>query len=111
MDFISSEALENTSSIEKIYKIIDRVKDGNLVVMEGNLTTQEQTELIETTMREFDVETFAGIDINTLDKTSTSILRRTKKTTVVTIIGPADKVKMLQKEPNFISVVANSDGK
>lgn len=106
LDFISSEALENISSIEKIYKIIALVKEGNLVVMEGGLSTSEETELIETTMREIDIENFVGIDVNTLEKRSSSFLGFSKKTTVITIIGPANLMKTVKKQSNFLSMVA-----
>ena len=91
--------------MEKIYKIIGLVKKGNLVVMEGGLSTSEQTELIETTMREFDLEDFIGIDINTLDKNSQSILGFLKKKTVITIIYPANLMKTVEKHSNFLSMV------
>jgi hypothetical protein len=94
------------SSIEKIYKIIGLVKEGTLVVMEGGLSTSEETELIETTMREIDIENFVGIDVNTLEKHSSSFLGFSKKTTVITIIGPANLVKKVEKQSNFLSMVA-----
>ena len=37
MDF-SSKALEDKSSMEKISLIIDRVKDGDILVLEGSLS-------------------------------------------------------------------------
>jgi len=114
LNFISSEALENMSSIEKIYEIIGLVKKGNLVVMEGDLSVFEQAELIEATMREIDVEddneTFVGIDVNTLDKNPESFLGRLKKKTVVTVIGPAKLVKTVEKHSNFLSMVAEVSG-
>ena len=63
MDFLSSSALESSTSMEKVSMIVDRVKKGDLVVIEGGLTPEEEAELIETTMREIDVENFMGIDI------------------------------------------------
>ncbi|MCL2116363.1 MAG: DUF2073 domain-containing protein [Methanobrevibacter sp.] len=112
--FISSQALEDISSIEKIYKIIGLVKEGNLVVMDGGLSAFEQTELIETTMREIDVENeaenFIGFDINTLDKDSSSFLGFLKKKTVITVIGPADLVKTVEKQSDFLSMVAEVSG-
>ncbi|KZX10551.1 OapB/ArvB family protein [Methanobrevibacter filiformis] len=108
MDFISSEALENASSMEKIYMIIERVKKGNIVVMEGGLTNYERTELIETTMREIDIENFVGIDVHTLEKDTTSFLGFSKKKTVViTIVGPANLMKTVKKQSNFLSMVAD----
>jgi hypothetical protein len=77
--------------------------------MEGGLSTAEQTELIETTMREIDVddaESFVGIDINTLDKDSSSFFGFLKRKTVITVIGPADLVKTVKKQSNFLSMVA-----
>jgi hypothetical protein len=108
MDFISSEALENATSMEKIYMIIERVKKGDVVVMEGGLTPSERAELIETTMREIDIENFVGIDVHTLEKDSSSFFGLSKKKTVViTIIGPANLMKTVKKQSNFLSIIAN----
>jgi len=78
--------------------------------MEGGLSTSEKTELIETTMREIDVEddsaNFVGIDINTLDKDSSTFFGFLKRKTVITVIGPADVVKTVEKQSNFLSMVA-----
>lgn len=108
MDFISSEALENATSMEKIYMIIKKVKEGAVVVMEGDLTPSERAELIETTMREIDVENFVGIDVHTLERDSSSFFGLSKKKTVViTIIGPANVMKTVKKQSNFLSMVAD----
>ncbi|RBQ23575.1 hypothetical protein ALNOE001_08590 [Candidatus Methanobinarius endosymbioticus] len=108
MDFISSEALENASSMEKIYMIIEKVKKGAVVVMEGGLSPSERAELIETTMREIDVENFVGIDVHTLEKNSSSFFGFSKKKTVViTIIGPANVMKTVKKQSNLLSMVAD----
>ena len=72
MDFLSSDALRNQSSIEKIAMIVEKVKKGELLVIEGGLEPEEEAELIETTMREIDVENFMGIDIYTLEKDESS---------------------------------------
>jgi len=108
MDFISSEALENATSFEKISMIINKVKDGSVVVMEGGLTPGERTELIETTMREIDIENFVGIDVHTLERDSSSFFGLSKKKTVViTIIGPANVMKTVKKQSNFLSMIAD----
>ncbi|MDR2623699.1 MAG: DUF2073 domain-containing protein [Methanobrevibacter sp.] len=108
MDFISSNALKSATSMEKIYMIIERVKKGNVVVMDGGLTPAERAELIETTMREIDVDNFVGVDVHTLEKDSTSFFGLSKKKTVViTIVGPANLMKTIKKQANFLSMVAN----
>lgn len=108
MDFLSSTALNNSTSMEKISMIVERVKNGDLVVIEGGLTPEEEAELIETTMREIDVENFMGIDIYTLEKDKSSFFGLSRKKTVgITIIGPANVMKEVKKKSNFISMIAN----
>src|SRR5690606_28218573 len=107
MDFLSSKALEDKSSIEKISLIIDRVKDGDILVLEGSLSPSEEAELIETTMREIDVDNFVGIDIYTLEKDEKAFLGLSKRRTVgLTIIGPANVMRTVKKKSNFLSMIA-----
>lgn len=108
MDFLSSDALKDRSSIEKISMIVERVKKGEILVIEGGLEPEEEAELIETTMREIDVESFVGIDIYTLEKDESSFFGLSKKKTVgITIIGPANIMKQVKRKSNFISMVAS----
>jgi len=109
MDFLSADALVSQTSMEKVSMIVDRVKRGDLVVMEGGLSPSEEAELIETTMREIDIENFVGIDIYTLEKDKRSFLGFSKKKIVgLTIIGPANVVKSVKKKENFLSMIANA---
>lgn len=108
MDFLSSDALLSRSSMEKISMIIERVKGGDLVIIEGGLTPGEEAELIETTMREIDIENFMGIDIYTLEKDKKTFFGiSTKKIVGLTIIGPANVMKKVNKKSNFLSMIAN----
>jgi hypothetical protein len=111
MDFLSSDALKKQSSMEKISMIVDKVKQGELLVIEGGLEPEEEAELIETTMREIDVENFMGIDIYTLEKDESSFFGLSKKKTVgITIIGPANVMKTVKRKSNFLSMVASLGG-
>ena len=111
MDFLSSDALKNRSSMEKIAMIVDKVKNGDLLVMEGGLTPNEEAELIETTMREIDVENFLGIDIYTLEKDQSTFFGLSKRKTVgITIIGPANVMKTVKRKSNFLSMIAQLGG-
>ncbi len=111
MDFLSSDALKTQSSIEKISMIVEKVKKGELLVIEGGLEPEEEAELIETTMREIDVENFMGIDIYTLEKDESSFFGLSKKKTVgITIIGPANVMKAVKRKSNFLSMVASLGG-
>ncbi len=108
MDFLSSDALLTHTSMEKVSMIVDRVKGGDLVIIEGGLSPEEEAELIETTMREIDVENFVGIDIYTLEKDKKSLFGISKKKTIgLTIIGPANIMKTVKKKSNFLSMIAN----
>lgn len=108
MDFLSSTALNSQTSMEKISMIVNRVKDGDLIVIEGGLSPEEEAELIETTMREIDVENFMGIDIYTLEKDKKSFFGLSKKKSVgITIIGPANVMKSVKRKSNFLSMIAN----
>jgi hypothetical protein len=108
MDFLSSSMLNSSTSMEKISMIVDRVKNGDLVVIEGGLTPEEEAELIETTMREIDVDNFMGIDIYTLEKDKKSFFGLSKSKIVgITIIGPANVMKAVKKKSNFLSMIAN----
>lgn len=108
MDFLSSDALLSHSSMEKVSMIVDRVKGGDLVVIEGGLSPEEEAELIETTMREIDIENFVGIDIFTLEKDQKTLFGMSSKKIVgLTIIGPANVMKTVKKKSNFISMIAN----
>ena len=111
MDFLSSDALKAQSSIEKISMIVEKVKKGELLVIEGGLEPEEEAELIETTMREIDVENFMGIDIYTLEKDESSFFGLSKRKTVgITIIGPANVMKAVKRKSNFLSMVASLGG-
>ena len=111
MDFLSSDALKNRSSMEKIAMIVDKVKNGDLLVMEGGLTPSEDAELIETTMRATDVENFLGIDIYTLEKDQSTFFGLSKRKTVgITIIGPANVMKTVKRKSNFLSMIAQLGG-
>jgi uncharacterized protein len=111
MDFLSSDALKSQSSIEKVSMIVEKVKKGELLVIEGGLEPEEEAELIETTMREIDVESFMGIDIYTLEKDESSFFGLSKRKTVgITIIGPANVMKTVKRKSNFLSMVASLGG-
>jgi hypothetical protein len=108
MDFLSSTALKDRSSMEKIAMIVEKVKNGDLLVLEGGLTPSEEAELIETTMREIDVENFVGIDIYTLEKDESHFFGLSKRKIVgITIIGPANIMKSVKRKSNFLSMIAS----
>ncbi|MBM4240539.1 MAG: DUF2073 domain-containing protein [Euryarchaeota archaeon] len=108
MDFLSSDALVSRTSMEKVSMIVNKVKKGDVLVIEGGLSPSEEAELIEATMREIDIENFVGIDIYTLEKDEKIFFGLSKKKTVgLTIIGPANLMKTVKKKSNFLSMIAD----
>ena len=111
LDFISSDFLMNKRPIEKIDFIIQKIKKNVIVVLEEGLNPQEETELIETTMREIDAKDFHGIEFYRIDHPPGSLRDKlanyiSGKKTGLTIVGPTRMVEAIKRDPNGISMLA-----
>jgi hypothetical protein len=105
MDLISEDKINSMSSTEKLRFLLDGVKAGNIVILEGGLTTEEQMQLIELTMTEVD-DDFPGIELNGYpSKRSFFNLR---KKTRLTMIGPAKMMRTIKKDKDLISTVVSA---
>jgi len=118
LQFIPYSEIEGLSSIGRIRKILNIAKENKIVLLEGRLRKEEETELIKTTMEEINDE-FKGIELAIIDNSSKNpdLLSRFKKGLAnllignrqgLTIIGPANIVKEIKKDPNKIELLANS---
>ncbi len=130
LDFISSSTLDGKSMEKKINFILNKVKDGSILVVNGVLTPNEEMDLIKETMRRVD-DGFPGIEVcslkkqlkgwkqffeefsNNTEKISNSIWTgltgkpmETKLKTGITLIGPAKIIKGIKKNPDSFSVSA-----
>jgi hypothetical protein len=112
IDLISDYKLGGMASDEKISMILSEVKKGKVLILERGLNPVEQSQLIERTMREIDNETFHGIEIETYPGstgTTKSFMRfmrsRGAKGPSLTIIGPANKLKTLNKDRETIQAL------
>ena len=107
MDLISEEKLEKMTSMEKIRLILDKVKNGKIVVLESGLTSDEEVRLIEMTMTEIQVDEFSGIEIESYpSKKEGSFLDRIFGRALkgrMTIIGPANQLRTIEKDKYQIS--------
>lgn len=105
MDLISEDKINSMGSMEKLRFILDGVKSGNIVILEGGLTTEEQMKLIEFTMTEVD-DDFPGIEISGYpSKRSFFNLRRKTR---LTVIGPAKVMRTIKKDKDSISAVVSA---
>ncbi|MHC1626631.1 MAG: DUF2073 domain-containing protein [Methanoculleaceae archaeon] len=114
IDLISRDRLQQMTSMEKIRLILDDVMEGNIVVLEEGLSPEEQSRLIELTMMEIDPDGFSGIEMETYPSREgeQSVFRRLfgkrGPQRRLTVIGPANQLKMIRKEQDLISAWVSS---
>jgi len=102
MDLISEDKVNSMGSMEKIRFVLDGVKSGNIVVLEGGLTSEEQMKLIELAMLEVD-EDFTGIEMSGYP--SKKGFFNLRKKTRLTVVGPAKTMHTIKKGKDWISAV------
>jgi hypothetical protein len=114
LEFVPYSSLEGLSSIGKIKKLLNIAKQNKIVFLEGRLGKEEEGELIKTTMEEIDDE-FKGIELAVIDPNNSNVKGFSKFKVVLaqkllgnrqgmTIIGPANIVKEIKKDPNKIQL-------
>ncbi len=113
MDLVSEHRLAEMAPVEKVRFIIDRVKEGKILVLEKGLSPEEEASLIEMTMTLIEPDGFSGIEMESYpSEVDTSFFGRIlKKNTVkarLTVIGPADQLKTLRKDRNMISALIST---
>src|SRR3989338_8636556 len=115
LQFIPFSEIEDLGSARRVKKIMDIVKENKIVLLEGRLKKQEETDLIEITMEEID-DKFKGIELAVInpEKKDKNILKKMKHGFVnvllrdrvgFTIIGPAAIVKEIKKDPDNIELL------
>jgi len=105
VDLISRQKLEELSSNEKLDFILKEVQKGKVLVLEQGLTSMEQTSLIEHTMKEFEQDTFIGIEMEGYSEDRPTFIQKflgKMKKPRMTVIGPADLLKTIRKDSNMI---------
>jgi hypothetical protein len=128
-DFVSSTVLEEKPKNKRINFILNKVKDGTILVTDGVMKPDEEMELIKETMRRVD-DGFPGIEVASLKKQTKgfqSIVERfseqkeklqsffagltgtthekTGLKSGLTFIGPARYIKKIKKNPNSFSIL------
>ncbi len=114
LQFIPYAEIDGLGSARRVNKILDIVKDNRIVLLEGRLKKEEESDLIAITMEKIDNK-FKGIELSVIDPDlkDDALLGRLKKRFVnillgnrqgLTIIGPAAIVKEIKKDPNKIEL-------
>ncbi|MDI6885865.1 MAG: DUF2073 domain-containing protein [archaeon] len=105
MDLISEDKINSMTSIEKLRFVLDGVKAGKIVILEGGLTSEEQMKLIELTMTEVN-EDFPGIEMSGYPSKKGFLNLRRK--TRLTVVGPARVMRTIRRERDLISALISA---
>ena len=121
LEFVPYSSLEGLSSIGRIKKLLKIAKEDKIVLIEGRLKKEEEAELIKTTMEEIDDE-FKGIELAVINPTiaNQTLVSKMKLALAtrllgdrqgLTIIGPANVVKEIKRDPNKIQLLTEQQSK
>ena len=114
LQFVPYSEINHLSSLGRIRKLLNLAKENKIVLLEGRLTKEEETELIKTTMEEINAS-FKGIElavVNTsiendpfgkLKAGLASALLGNKQG--FTIIGPAKVIKSIKRDPHRLQIL------
>lgn len=114
LQFVPYSEMEDIGSARRVKKLIDIVKENKIVLLEGRLKKEEETDLIEITMEEID-DKFKGIELAVINPESkdTAFFKKAKSGFInlllgnrsgFTIIGPATIIKEIKKDPDKIQL-------
>lgn len=118
LHFLRYREIEELSSKQRTRKIIDLVKDNKIVLLEGRLSRQEETDMIGDVMKQISTK-FKGVELAVIDPDTTegSIFMKVRKVvatwllgnrTGFTIIGPASIIKEIKRDPSKIELYADN---
>jgi hypothetical protein len=121
LQFVPYTEIEYLSSVGRIRKLLNITKENRIVLLQGRLRKDEETELIKATMEEIDKD-FKGIELSVIypDKKEGDLFRRIKRNFVsmllgdrqgLTIIGPASVVREIKKDPDKIQLFTEDESK
>ncbi len=115
LQFIPYSEIEYLKSPERVNKFLSIVKKNKIILLEGKLQPQEESELIQRTMEEID-DTFKGIEISPIlsEKKQEVFFKKIRENLInlllgnrrgFTIIGPASIVKEIKQDPEKIQLL------
>ena len=121
LQFVPYSEIEGLSSLGKIRKLLNIAKQNKIVLLQGRLKKEEETELIKVTMEEINKD-FKGIELAVINPTSkkSTGLKKVRDSFFdmiignrqgLTIIGPASIVKGIKKDPSKIEFLMRDSKK
>ena len=117
LQFVPYNEIGSLSSLGRIRKLLNIAKQNKIVLLQGRLKKEEEAELIKVTMEEINKE-FKGIELAVINPRESQGDGFSKfKSTVfslmlgdrqgLTIIGPANVVKSIKKDPHKIELLTS----
>lgn len=114
LQFIPYSQIEGLTSIGRIRKLLNIAKQDKIVLLQGRLKKDEETELIKATMEEINDE-FKGIELAVINPRAGDLrgVQRFRNSFAsmllgnrqgMTVIGPASVVKQIKKDPDKIEL-------
>ena len=114
LQFVPYHEIEDLGSARRVKKLIDIVKENKIVLLQGRLKKEEETDLISIAMEEFG-DKFKGIELAVINPKNNDAtgLKKARNNFFrfllgnrqgLTIIGPANIVTEIKKDPNKIEL-------
>ena len=118
---MSYSEIEGLSSLGRIKKLLDGAKDDKIVLLQGRLKPEEEAELIKTTMESINKE-FKGIELAVVNPTKSKENGLAKVRSDIinavlgdrqgfTLVGPANVIKAIKKNPDQIQLMMDKSRK
>ncbi len=121
LQFVPYSQIEKLDSEGRIKLILGLVKQEKIVLLEGRLKEEEETALIQKTMESIDKK-FTGIELAVVEnsKKDNTLYEQMKKFLIkfllgnregFTVIGPANIIKEIKKDPEKIQLMMKENKK
>jgi len=115
LQFVPYNEIEDLGSARRVKKLIDIVKENKIVLLQGRLKKDEETDLISIAMEEIG-DKFKGIELAVINPENKDLVGLKKMRNNffdmllgdrqgLTIVGPASIVKEIKKDPNKIELL------
>jgi len=113
--FMPYSEIRHEDTIGRIKKIMGIILQGKIVILQGRLKPEEETRLIENTMTLIgNIPNFQGIEIASIDSEHQGVFDKMRRNLArilvgendaITIIGPAQVVKEIKRNPKKIELL------
>ena len=115
LQFVPYNEIEDLGSARRVKKLIDIVKENKIVLLQGRLKKDEETDLISIAMEEIG-DKFKGIELAVINPENKDMagLKKMRNNFFgmllgdrqgLTIVGPASIVKEIKKDPDKIELL------